>query len=186
MSTMRRDIQAQELIGKVTRLSDQKKRRRLLEGHRKTIDLDFVIQLADRGRRLLRVDARKSLALSEIAIEAARLLRNPLALAHAVRIKANANYALGRHRPALTLYKRAIRSFEVLGQDVELGRTLSVSILSLTLCGDYEAAFAAAERARAIFSKRRDELRLARLDINVGNIYYRQDRFAEALDCYNR
>jgi len=183
---MRRDIEARELIGRVTRLSDPKKRRRLLEGHRKAIDLDFVIQIADRGRRLLRVDARKSLALSEIAIEAARLLRNPLALAHAVRIKANANYALGRHRPALTLYKRAIRSFEVLGQDVELGRTLSVSILSLTLCGDYEAAFAAAERARAIFSERRDELRLARLDINVGNIYYRQDRFAEALDCYNR
>src|SRR6266481_8373718 len=130
MSTTRADIEApEEFIGKVTKLSGQKKRRGFLERHRKKLDLDFVIQIADRGRQLLRIDARKSLALSEIAIEAARLLRDPLALAHAVRIKANANHALGRHRPALKSYEQAIRSFEVLGQKTELGRTLSVSIL---------------------------------------------------------
>ena len=100
--------------------------------------------MADRARQLLRVDARQSLALSEIAIVAARLLRDRLAMAHAVRIKANAKYALDEHRAALKLYNQAIRSFEAGGDRTELGRTLSVSILSLTLCGQYDAAFAAA------------------------------------------
>ncbi|HZU29560.1 MAG TPA: CHAT domain-containing tetratricopeptide repeat protein, partial [Candidatus Angelobacter sp.] len=31
-----------------------------------------------------------------------------------------------------------------------------------------------------------DTVRLARLDINFGNIFHRQDRFSEALDCYQR
>jgi len=44
----------------------------------------------------------------------------------------------------------------------------------------------AAERARKIFSEAKDDIRLARLDINVGNIFHRQDRFREALDCYEQ
>lgn len=178
--------QSDELVGKLTKMSGQRKRLALLARHRKRLNLPVIIEIADQARHLLRVDARRSLALSEIAIQAARLLRDPLAVAHAVRIKANANYALGRHRLALKFYKQAIRSFEFLGQTAELGRTLSVSILSLTLCGEYDAAFDAAKRAKAIFMEQQDELRLARLDINLGNIYYRQDRFAEALDCYRR
>jgi CHAT domain-containing protein len=178
--------QSEELVGKLTSLSGQRKRLALLARQRKRLNLPVIIEIADQARQLLRVDPRRSLALSEIAIHAARLLRDPLAVAHAVRIKANANYALGRHRLALKFYKQAIRSFELLGQTAELGRTLSVSILSLTLCGEYDAAFDAAKLAKAIFTEQQDELRLARLDINLGNIYYRQDRFAEALDCYRR
>src|SRR5690606_2179028 len=43
-----------------------------------------------------------------------------------------------------------------------------------------------AAEARAIFERSGDRLRLARLDSNTGNIYYRQDRFAEALLYYTR
>jgi CHAT domain-containing protein len=171
-------------LAKLAKLATQKQRREWLARNRSLVSLELILEIADQARHLLRVDARRSLALSEIAFQAARLLRDPLAVAHAVRIKANANYALGRHRPALRFYKQAIRSFELLGQTTELGRTLSVSILSLTLCGEYDAAFDAAKRAKAIFVEQQDELRLARLDINLGSIYYRQDRFAEALDCY--
>ena len=56
----------------------------------------------------------------------------------------------------------------------------------MNLCGDYDAAFSAAERARAIFTQLGDELRLSRLEINIGNVFYRQDRFADALACYRR
>ena len=37
-----------------------------------------------------------------------------------------------------------------------------------------------------LFTKQGNTLRLARLDINIGNIYHRQDRFADALVCYER
>ena len=43
-----------------------------------------------------------------------------------------------------------------------------------------------AEQARQIFERLGDRLRLARLDANVGNILYRQDRFEEALELYER
>src|SRR5437764_2303070 len=172
------------IIDRLAALTSQKSRREFIARHRTKLNLGIIIEMADRARQLLRVDARQSLALSEIAIVAARLLRDRLAMAHAVRIKANAKYALDEHRAALKLYNQAIRSFEAGGDRTELGRTLSVSILSLTLCGQYDAAFAAAARAREIFTEQNDELRLARLEINLGNVYFRQDRFSEALNCY--
>ena len=46
--------------------------------------------------------------------------------------------------------------------------------------------FPAAGRAREIFTSLGETRRLARLDNNVGNIYHRQDRFEEALACYER
>lgn len=173
-----------KLVAKLAKLPSQKSRREFLEKNRAHLSLKVITEVADRARKLLRLDARESLALSEIAIVAARFLHDRLAMAHAVRIKANAKYALDQHRAAVKLYNQAIRSFEAAGERTELGRTLSVSILSLTLCGQYDVAFAAAERARVIFAEQNDDLRLARLDINVGNIYFRQDRFSEALDCY--
>ena len=66
----------------------------------------------------------------------------------------------------------------------EVGRTLSSSIQSLALSGEYTRALAAAERAREIFGSLGDDRRLARLEINIANLHHRQDRFAEALACY--
>src|SRR5258707_12131211 len=54
----------------------------------------------------------------------------------------------------------------------------------MLLLGEYNRAFAAAERARQIFSTEGNAWRLARLEINIGNIHYRQDRFVEAQACY--
>jgi len=174
------------LLAKLVQLRGRSRRREFLLRNRRWLKAHLVIQLADKARSLLRVDARESLALSESALEIARILGDELAMAHAIRMKANAKYSLGFYRPAVELYEDASRRFEELGEKIELGRTLSVSILSLNLCGEYEAAFQAGNRARQIFIELKDDLRLARLDINLGNIYYRQDRFAEALDCYKR
>ena len=175
-----------ELLEQLAGLPNQRTRRQFLARQQGKIDLGLILQIADRARKQLRVDARESLRLSEAAIAIARIVGSELSMAHAIRIKANAKYALGCHPHAVKLYLEAIRRFQACGDETELGRTLSVSILSLNLCGKYDAAFAAAEQAREIFTRLGDELRLARLDINFGNIYYRQDRFTEALDCYQR
>src|SRR6266849_5180336 len=50
----------------------------------------------------------------------------------------------------------------------------------------HDQAIAAGERAGAIFRKQGNTRRLARLEINLGNIYHRQDRFTEALAFYER
>lgn len=173
-------------LDELTALRNPKSRRQYITQHRQELSLDLIVQLADKARPLLRINPRKSLALSETALELARVLDDELALAHAMRMKANAEYALGHHRSAVKLYNSAAERFEELGENTELGRTLSVAILSLNLCAEYDKAFESAERARKIFSELKDHLRVARVDINLGNVFHRQDRFAEALSCYRR
>jgi tetratricopeptide (TPR) repeat protein len=174
------------IVEKLMRLRKPHERRQLIARHPHCQNRQFIVQLEHKARELLRVQPRESLALSGLAFDLANLLRDDLAMAHAVRMKGNAEYALAHYSAAVKLYSRAIQLFERLGEKTELGRTLSVSILSLNLCGRYDAALEAAERARKIFRELGDELRLARVDINAGNVCYRQDRFSEALDCYQR
>src|SRR6266481_7024133 len=70
--------------------------------------------------------------------------------------------------------------------EIEVGRTLSGSLQTLIYLGRYDEAFTFAKRAHDIFARYGDHLRLARLDTNMGNILYRQDRFVEALELYRR
>lgn len=167
-------------------LADDTYRSEFIARHKSRLDLAVVTQIVDRGRELLQVDPKQSLALSEAAIAVAEAVGGPLPMAHGLRAKANALHHLGNYRPAIELHHQAMQLFESAGERSQVGRTLSTSLLSLNLAGDYEQAFTAADRARAIFTELGDELRLARLDLNLGNVYYRQDRFAEALECYQR
>ena len=167
-------------------ISDPQARSAFVAARKDQWNLNTVVDLANHAREFLRIDARRSLNLGELAIEIAKVIGDKAATAHAIRIKANALHALGQYSSAVELHKEAVQLFDSAGDVAEVGRTLSASMLSLNLCGDYEAAFSAAERARVIFMQLGDELRLSRLEINTGNVFYRQDRFADALACYRR
>lgn len=167
-------------------LADEEQRLKFIALHKSRLNLAVVIQIVDRGRELLQVDPNQSLALAEAAIDVATAVGGSLPMAHALRAKANAFHHLGNYRPAIELHHQALQLFESTGEQAEVGRTLSTSLLSLNLAGDYEQAFTSAERARAIFAELGDQMRLARLDLNLGNVFYRQDRFAEAHACYRR
>ena len=95
-------------------------------------------------------------------------------------------FALNDHRAAVERHDQALVLFEQAGDETQVARTLSASIQPLILLGDYERAFAAAARARKIFLAEPNRWRLARMEVNEGNIYHRLDRFAEALACYQR
>ncbi|HEV8364626.1 MAG TPA: CHAT domain-containing protein [Gemmatimonadaceae bacterium] len=93
----------------------------------------------------------------------------------------------GHHSQALERYEEALKLFRALGRDVDVGRTLSGGLLQCVLSlGRYDEAFALAQEARQIFERHGDRLRLARLDSNVGNIFFRQNRFQEARPLYAR
>src|SRR5204863_6356756 len=99
---------------------------------------------------------------------------------------ANALYSSGDNRAAIEHHQQAVRLYESLGNWKEAARTLSTSIQPMILLGEYDKAFQAAERAKEIFTRLNDSWRLARLEINVGNIYHRQDRFEESIAHYER
>ena len=137
-------------------------------------------------RILVRTDLKKADSLAEAAIAVAEKLGDKESLAYALRSKANSLSFLGERSRASELNAQAVQLFHELDQPIEEGRTLSTSIQPLILLGEYDRALQAAERARTIFSAAGDTLRLARLDLNTGNIFHRQDRFKEAFSNYQR
>jgi CHAT domain-containing protein len=161
-----------------SRIKFLSRRRMLSPSTVKRLDAAVSIQV--------RVDLHKARELAEAAISVANELGDKESQAYALRSKGNALWFLGQNRSAAELHGQAIDLFQETGKAIEAGRTLSSAIQPLILLGEYDRARSAAERARKIFLAAGDTLRLARLDINVGNLFHRQDRFQEALECYER
>lgn len=173
-----------QILASIGELPDAASRKRFLAQHRGLCRAGSVEALTAIVHEQIRVDARRALQLAEFALLLAQQLRQPEIHALALRAKANALYASGKNREAVGLDERASKIFGRRGNTVELAKTLRSSLQPLILLGEYDRAFAAAARARSIFQELGDEHQLARLEINVGNIYHRQDRFPEALACY--
>jgi CHAT domain-containing protein len=186
MSIPAKSRRGRRLARELRKHREQPGARHPLERHSRLLKPSVVTHLAQATLAHIRVDAQEAASMAEAVIEVAEAIADQRALALAYRTKANALYGLGRHREAYQIHEQALSIFDSLGDVTEAGRTLSASLQPLLLTGEYDRAFAAAERAREIFTAQSDERRLARLDINVGNIYYRQDRFAEALAAYRR
>jgi CHAT domain-containing protein len=170
-------------LGRLTHEDDQ---RMFMHEHPVLLDPGIVGALAEDVRTTVRVDVPQALILADAAVVIANELQHPTAMARALRAKANAVWMMGDCKAATELFTRAANLFEEAGKIDEVGRTLSSSLQSLALLGEYDTAFEAAAKARDIFLKLGETLRLARLEINVANLYHRQNRFAEALAAYER
>jgi CHAT domain-containing protein len=176
----------ERILDRLAALPDDASRTSFLIRHPQLLSPSFVAQLVEAVRVLVKADLKKACALADTAVTIAQRLGDQEAKAFALRGKANTFWSLGQNKQACELHAQAIQLFEEVGKPVEAARTLSISIQPLILLGEYERAHAAAGRARKIFEAAQDTIRLARLEINVGNIFHRQDRFREALDCYER
>jgi len=176
----------ERLHAQLGRLADDAARRKFLARHPELVQPETVTRLSEAVPQRVRVDVKEAMALADAAVAIARKLRRPESVAQSLRAKGNALYALNEHAAAVERHDQAARLFAEAGQPHEVARTLSTSIQPLILLGDYRRAEAAAQEARAIFTREGDELRLARLDVNVGNIFHRQDRFSEALRSYEQ
>jgi CHAT domain-containing protein len=174
------------IIERLLALDDTPSRAQLVAQHPAITWDEIVNTLTEKVWQEVRIDTHRAKHLAQAALDVAQALNNPSLLARGLRAKANAMYALDEHTEAVQLHEQAIALFEQTGEEAELARTLSGSIQSLLLLGRYDQALSAGERAGAIFQKQGNTRRLARLEINIGNIYHRQDRFTEALAFYER
>jgi CHAT domain-containing protein len=180
----RSKVSSDVLIAELGQLSTDAARRRFFTKHPKLIRQSTIEQLSQLVVQRVRVSTKEALHLAEAAILIAKRLRRKEAHALALRAMANALYSTGDYRAAIEHHQRATQLYESLGAWKEMARTLSSSIQPMILVGEYDQAFQAVERAREIFSRLGDPWRLARLEINVGNIYHRQDRFEESIAHY--
>lgn len=131
-------------------------------------------------------DRPRALRLNQAAQKLAELRDDALSRAWAYRSQGHCHHVSGEYDSAVAAYGLAAALFEAAGADAELGRTLLGGLQALIFRGQYDTAHQWAVRAEAIFHRHQDLLRLARLDSNVGNIYFRQDRPKDALARYQR
>ncbi len=180
------DEKTEEICSGLGRLANDADRKSALQRNPHLLRPEIVTGLAEAVRVAVRVDVHKALALADAAMAIAAELQTSEELALAARAKANALWFMGDCKSAVELFRDAAALFERARNRNEVARTLSSSIQSLALLGDYDEAFAAAAKAREIFTDLSESWRIARLDINVANIYHRQNRYAEALAVYER
>lgn len=131
-------------------------------------------------------DRPRAVRLNQAVQKLAELRGDPLSRAWSHRAQGHCSHVSGEYEEAVASYGTAAALFESAGAETELGRTLLGGLQSLIFRGEYEAAHRWAERAEVIFQRHGDRLRLARLNSNVGNIYFRQDRPKDALARYQR
>jgi CHAT domain-containing protein len=124
-------------------------------------------------------------AAREVFIRHGKLLR-------AGQIDVNAaiiNYELGQYDQALRLFDRAIETYALQGEGVDLyiARARGNKAVTLAAQGRFREAVALHEQARATFaSHRSQEVAVAREELNIAQISAAQGHYSQALLLFNR
>ncbi len=157
---------------------------RWLMRHRGACTPELIVRLADEVTAQTQVD----LGQAESWLVAVRWLAarttDTVARARAARAAGHVASLRGRYRVALSHYRDALAGFRRARLSLETAITRSGALQTLIYMGRYREAFRWATLAQRVFATRGDDLRLARLETNVGNILHRHDRFEEALAHY--
>src|SRR5256885_13374128 len=128
---------------------------------------------------------RDAAAAREIFMRHGKLLR-------AGQIDVNAaivNYELGQYDQALRLFDRAIETYLLQGEGVELNvaRARGNKAITLAAQGKFREAVALHEQARATFAAYGgQEVSVAREELNIAQIYASQGHFSQALLLFDR
>ncbi|GAC1371109.1 MAG: CHAT domain-containing protein [Ktedonobacteraceae bacterium] len=100
------------------------------------------------------------------------------------------NFELGQYDQALRLFDRAIETYALHGDGIELNiaRARGNKALTLAALGKFREAVALHEQARATFVKygEREEISVAREELNIADIYAAQGHYSQALLLYNQ
>jgi tetratricopeptide (TPR) repeat protein len=183
------DAQVATISAAVERLlaiPEESARRSLLQQNPELRDANLVLHIASQVPKIAREDVGYALRMARLASWLSEILDDDYCRARSARAVGHPLQLQGKLKESLAEYQKAIELFIRLKLEKEIGITLSSSLQPLILLGNYEEARRREETARKIFKAEGDDLRLARLDSNLGNILHRQDRFEEALVLYGR
>ncbi|HLJ88595.1 MAG TPA: CHAT domain-containing protein [Candidatus Angelobacter sp.] len=148
--------------------------------------IEEVEELYKAVMQLLPVDLQRAHRLAEAAGWLAGASGDLRALAQSARAQAHVSYLQGQYRQAIAHYERSWENFKLLRDDFEVAITITSALQSLIYDGQYERAYALAADARTTLVALDNKLCLARLESNMGNIFYRQDRFQDAAEMYEK
>src|SRR5262245_35254475 len=147
----------------------------------------FLIEaLCNKIRELLPRDTSLAETLAESNLYLASLVNTPVAIALATRSRAHVFHTMRRCIEAKPLYEKAAQLFEGASLEGELGRTLVAQIDNLNYLSLYDEAIQLGKRARIALENANDAHYLTTLEIALGNVCLRLDRFPESLAHYDR
>lgn len=148
-------------------------------------DRDYFAGLAEALAQAARLDPAPLRPLAALLRERALAGGDGFSLALAERACGNLAFLASDYAAAVQHYRTALT---LLSQEheIERGRTYSSLLHPLVMLGKLEESLEAADAARACFNRAGDRHRLARLDINLASVWFRQDQFANALDAIER
>jgi tetratricopeptide (TPR) repeat protein len=175
-----------EAVEQLLAMPEESSRRVFLERSPQLQQRSVVLYLASQVPKIASDNVDRALQLAGLASWLAEILNDDYCRARSARAMGHPLQLKGKLSESLVEYQKALDLFTKLKLDPEVGITLSGSLQPLILLGNYEESRLREEKARKIFKAQGDELRLARLDANLGNVLHRQDRFEEALVLYQR
>lgn len=135
--------------------------------------------------RLVRCDLKAAARLSERVGEVATLAGDPISKAFAEASRARVLHLSGRPEEANALFGSAVDAMRSASLKSEAAEVQMQQVAALRQMGRYGDALKTASAARRVL-KRGSSIQLAQLETNVGTIYYRLDRYKEALSHYDR
>ncbi len=171
------------MVAEIAAIADPAEQRRAAAAA-PSLDRSTVQRIFDEVARQARVDAERSAELAALAAQLAELLDDDFGRGLAHKAAAFLLFLDSEYEKALARFQLAAELFAREGAELDRAATLSSSLHTLSYLGRYDEAYAAASEARAVFEAGGEQLRLARLDTNEGNILFRQERLADALERY--
>ena len=150
----------------------------------------MFVQVIELAKQIKEKGQRSITELPELLRKAEQLAQDDTqhmltrALAH--RAAGNAYQLLNQFQSALERYDLAASLLETLDEPIELGRTLHAKVGMLFFLSRFDELFECSAKARQLFERYSDRVRLARLDVNLAHAYHRLGRHKESLEFSER
>ncbi len=135
--------------------------------------------------RLIRVDLGAATRLADRIEALAQLAGDPVSSGFAAACRARVLHFTGRYADANAKYVTALKALKGAKLKVEAAALQRQQVDALAQMGRYRDALDAAKSARRLLAPG-DSLQHAQLETNIGNVYYRLDRYKEAFKHYER
>ena len=175
-----------ELIDQLLAADSVSARQELVDQAREICDREVIVAIADAVNRIAREDLPRAERLAEVTCGVAEHSSDLFCSARIRRASGNLQVLRGKYADAIQTFQTCLERFAAIGEEIEVAATLSGSLQPLIYLSRYSEALERAQQARDIARRHQDDLLLARLDLNIGNIFHRQDRFSEAVLHYER
>ncbi|HSO75984.1 MAG TPA: CHAT domain-containing protein [Blastocatellia bacterium] len=135
--------------------------------------------------RLIGSDLNVAERLSERVEQLAASLGDSTSLAFAEASRARVLHHIGRYAEADSLYQSAMRGTRAARLTTDTAVIQMHRVFALTQMGRYDEALTVARASRRVLAPKAP-VHLAQLETNVGILHYRRDRYAKAIEHYER